>query len=426
MKRILSIIMVLALSVTMLAGCSSSQESTDTSSITKNEEKKETKKEEITFAIWDKNQLPAMEEIANSFMKKNEDIKVEVEVTSWDEYWTKLEASTVGGSMPDVFWMHTNEFFKYAKNNKLMVIEDGMIDASKFPQGLVDLFTYDEKLLGVPKDFDTIGLFYNKNIFDAAGIDYPDESWDWDKLIEVAQALTDEENGVYGIAAPYTDQEGFFNFAYQNGGSILTEDHKSGFDKLETQEAVKFYFDLHNKHNVSESIDFYTENGVENAFASDKVAMVMKGSWMMSYYSTNELIADKFDIAVLPKGKQRASIYNGLLYSGSASTKHPEAVKKFLAYCGTEEANIIQGEYKAAIPAYENTQSSWSKQLPKYNVQAFIDMLDYAVTFPTSPSKQKWSDVMNTTLKAYAIGELTEEEAFSYITDEMNKILDKE
>ena len=103
-----------------------------------------------------------------------------------------------------------------------------------------------------------------------------------------------------------------------------------------------------------------------------------------------------------------------------------KSIKKFLAFCGTEEANIIQAEHKAAIPAYENTQDAWSKQLPKYNVQAFVDMLEYAVPFPTSPSKPKWNEVVDTTLKAYAIGEVSEEEAFKYLADEMNKILEKE
>lgn len=430
LKKVLTLLIVLSLMTTAFIGCGGKETNDNQTSTSKGESTSKTEKAkdpvEISFSIWDNNQLPGMEAVAEAFMAENPDVKVKVEVTPWGEYWTKLEASAVGGAMPDVFWMHTNEFFKYATNKKLMPIDNGMIDTSKFPQGLVDLFTYDGELYGVPKDFDTIAIFYNKEIFDTAGMPYPDDTWDWDKFVEVAKALTDEEAGIYGFGAEYTDQEGFYNFIYQNGGTVLTDEHTSGYALPETREAVQFYFDLINKYGVSPSIEYFSENGVTNTFASGKLAMVMRGSWNMSSYSDNELIKDKFDLAVLPKGKTRASIYNGLTYSGANSTEHPEEVKRFLAFCGTKEANIIQGEYKAAIPAYEDTQSSWVSQLPEYNVQAFVDMLDYAIPFPTSQNKPKWAEYQSSTLKAFATGELAADEAFDYLTEEMDKVLAKE
>ncbi len=435
MKRIIVMLLVLSLSAVMVAGCGS-EEVTGKASTTGNTEttggnesvgSESTKDVELLFSIWDKNQLPGMQAIVDAFHEENPTITVKVEVTPWDEYWTKLEASTVGGAMPDVFWMHINEFFKYATNNKLMPVDDASIDRSKFPSGLVDLFTFNDVLYGVPKDFDTIGLIYNKDIFDAAGMAYPDESWTWDTFLKAAEQLTNPETGVYGFAGEYSTQEGFYNFIYQNGGSVInTVDHSSGYSMPETQEAVDFYFDLANKYGVSEDITYYSENGSGNVFASGKVAMMYKGSWNMSYFTSTEDIADKFDIAVLPMGKERASIYNGLTFSGAASTEHPAEVQKFLAFSASKRANELQAEHKSAIPAYEGTQQAWIDQFPDYNVQAFVDKLDYAITFPTSPSKPKWEEVEKTVLKSYAIGEITTEETFEHLSSEMNRILGQE
>lgn len=380
----------------------------------------------LRFAIWDKNQLAGMEAIAQAYKEANPNVTIGVEVIPWDEYWTKLEAGAVGNSLPDVFWMHSNEFYKYASNGKLMAIEDGMIDASKFPSGLVTNFSYDGTLFGVPKDFDTIGLIYNKKLFDDAGLSYPDDTWTWDTFKEAAIKLTDHDKGVTGFAANFDNQSGYYNMVYQNGGTIIDDQHKSGFGLAQTQQGVKFYFDLYKELKVSESIDYYTENSIENAFASDKVAMTFRGSWMLSHYSTTDTTKDKFDIAVLPKGKKRASIYNGLIYAGSASTKEPQVVKDFLSFCGTKEANVLQAEKKAAIPAYENTQEAFLNQFEGLNVKAYVDMLDYSVVLPFTPNKPAWEDIEKTTLKAYAIGDLTDDEAFTYLATEMNKILDKE
>ena len=146
----------------------------------------------------------------------------------------------------------------------------------------------------------------------------------------------------------------------------------------------------------------------------------------MASYSSNELIKDKFGIAVLPKGRQRASIYNGLIYAGAATSKHQEEVKRFLTYTGTEEANIIQGKSRAAIPAYAGTQQYWVEQFTDYHVQAFVDMLDYAVAFPTSQTRPKWDELSKTTMKKIGIGEISADEGCGFLAEEMNKLLAKE
>jgi hypothetical protein len=99
-------------------------------------------------------------------------VKVNVEVVDWDNYWTLLEAGASGGTMPDVFWMHSNTAQMYMDNDVLLKLndyieKDSKIDMSKYYEGVKNLYTRsDGNVYALPKDHDTIALLYNKAIFD--------------------------------------------------------------------------------------------------------------------------------------------------------------------------------------------------------------------------------------------------------------------
>ena len=107
---------------------------------------------------------------------------------------------------------------------------------------------------------------------------------------------------------------------------------------------------------------------------------------------------------MLPKGKVRASIYNGLGYAGAATTKHPEVVKDFLAFCGTEEANILQAKAKAAIPAYKGTEKYFNEQFD-FNIQCYSEMIEYGVQSPFSPRKSLWYDAQTEMMTSILSGQ---------------------
>lgn len=119
----------------------------------------------LTIAIWDTNQEPGLTQIVNDFTAET-GIKAQIQVTPWDQYWTMLEAGATGGSLPDVFWMHSNEITTYAEYDMLLDLTDKIsgskaLDMSKFPQDIVGIYNFDGKQFAVPKDFDTIALWYN-------------------------------------------------------------------------------------------------------------------------------------------------------------------------------------------------------------------------------------------------------------------------
>lgn len=419
-KKLISIIAATMIAGTMLVGCGSGSSSTSKDSggnVT------------LTYGIWDKNQEPGMRAMADEFEKENPGIKVNVEVTAWDQYFTKLDAAASGGSLPDVFWMHSSQAARYASNGVLMDLTDkikgsSIVSLDKFPKDLVKVYENDGKNYAIPKDFDTIGLWYNKQLFDEAGVAYPNENWTWSDLLNAAKKLTNPEKGIYGFGAPLDLQQGFDSFIFQNGGQVLSDDKtKSGFDTPAVKEAMQWYVDLSLKEKVSPNQQQFSENTYTAFFESGKTAMALFGSWMLSEFGANDYVAKNCDVTVLPQGKQRATLYNGLGNAVSANTPHKEEAWKFVEFLGSEEANKIQAESGVAIPAYQGTTDTWIKTQTKFNSKVYADMLAYAKINPYSKETDKWQTAEREALLKAFTGESSVSDACDDAAKKVNEIL---
>ena len=160
-----------------------------------------------------------------------------------------LEAGATGGELPDVFWMHSNVTQMYMENDMLLDLTDMIsasdkIDLNNYYQGIVNLYQSEGRQYAIPKDIDTIALWYNKTIFDEMGVAYPDETWTWYDFADAAAKLTNDDHWGYAIQ-PGNNQEGFYNTIYSMGGYVISDDKKtSGFDDPKTIEAVKLFTDI--------------------------------------------------------------------------------------------------------------------------------------------------------------------------------------
>lgn len=383
-------------------------------------------KTEITYAIWDQIQQPGMQKIADEFMKENEDINVKVQVIPWDQYWTKLEASANGQTLPDVFWMHGSEADRYMQAGTLLDITDSYKkEEGNFPQDLVDLYGLDGKNYGIPKDVSTVGLWYNKSIFDEKGVAYPDETWNWNTLKEAAKQLTDEEKGIYGFAAPNDTEVGYYSVIFQNEGKVISDDKtKSELDSPATQEALQWWVDFSLKDKTSPTAAQIAENDVRSLFTSGKVAMIFDGSWMYGEFSANEDLKNNSDVAVLPKGKVKATVYNGLANSVSAYTENKEESVKFVEFLSSKKGMEIQGASAAAIPAYKGTEIKFVEATQDtFNMGVFSEMLDYGVLRPNGANFNNAENTATEGLAPMFSGKKTIAEATEKVAKEVNEIL---
>ncbi len=430
-------VMALALASTMVfsvAACGGSKD--DGGSSDAGDSKKEEKSEggdTLSISIWDTNQEPGINEILADFTEET-GIKTKLTVVKWDEYWTMLEAGAQGGSLPDVFWMHSNESQRYMSNDMLLDLTDkiadsDLIDPANYPEDIWGLYTYDEKYYAVPKDVDTIALWYNKAMFEEAGLDYPTADWTWDDLTEAAKKLTKEDGSQYGLAVRNdNNQAGYYNMIYDNGGYIINDDKtKSGWDDPKTIEAMEV-LEGWIKDGVMPPIETMSENGEDVLFQSGKVAMVLQGSWMVAAYRDNEYTAENCDVVELPKNAatgRRASVYNGLGWAASANGKNTENAWKLIEYLGSEKAQKKQAELGVTMSAYKGTSDAWASSA-EFNLQAYLNMMEDMEIRPYSKSTVTWENEDNEILKSVYMGEKSMADACKEMADQMNEKLAEE
>ena len=279
-KTLLSVILAAAM-CTSLSACGGSENSDSSGNNSSNQ---------LSVSIWDNNQLPGLRQLMDDFTNET-GIAVEIQVVPWDQYWTLLEAGAQGNTLPDVFWMHSTYSQRFMRGGVLLDLTDHIaqsdkIEPSNYYQDILGLYQYDQKTYAIPKDYDTIALWYNKTMFDEANIAYPDETWTWDTFAEAAQKLTNKEKNQYGFASPAAyNQDGYYNMIYSMGGYILNDDKSaSGWDAPETISAMNWWYD----NLVTTSMptqQMMGENTTDVLFGSGRSAMTLQGSWMVKAFA---------------------------------------------------------------------------------------------------------------------------------------------
>ena len=392
--RLMAAALTLALLLS-LAGCGSSDGKTH-----------------LTFQIWDVAQRDGMQAMCDAYTAQvDPNVVIEVQVTNWSEYWTKLEAAAESNTMPDIYWMHTDQILYYADFGILADLTDLYADedASYYQNHFSDISIgnasgTDGRIYGIPKDKDNVLLVYNKEMFDAAGVAYPTADWTWDDLTDASQKIFDA-TGKYGYMAYNDEQLGYWNFVYQNGGYILDENNVyAGYTNPATADAIKFYVGIQQNEWCPDQT-YFTETSPGTAFFSEVGCMFLEGSWnLLAEMQNYPEMVGKWDIAPLPKcpnpasGDGRGTISNGLCYSTAAKGKQLEQVKDVLRFFGSEEGQRIQGESGAAIPAYLGLEETWSTAYESFDymldVGVCYDQFDYAVKYINNPSRRKWKPLV--------------------------------
>ena len=394
MKKVLALILTLAVFVTVLAGCGGSNgKSSDA----------------ITVNIWDANQQKGIQEIADKWTETS-GVKVNVEVVDWDNYWTLLEAGASGGTMPDVFWMHSNTAQMYMENDLLLdltdyISKDSSVDLSKYYEGVKNLYTRnDGKVFALPKDHDTIALLYNKAIFDKYGVEYPTDAWTWDDMYEAAKKITEDSKGdVYGMAMNTSNnQDGWYNAIYCYGGKVVTDDHKgTTIGSAESKAGMEMIRKL---LTVGAPQSVVAETGTDSLFMSGKVGMITQGSWMINAFYTAEGHND-YAWALLPyadlnkngtcEKEERWSAYNGLGWAASAATSKPDECYSLISYFCSEEGQKLQAEKGVTMGGMIGISEDFANAFEGMDVSPFIKAEEFSLYFrPYTRNTTVWEDAI--------------------------------
>lgn len=366
----------------------------------------------LTVNIWDSNQQAGLQQIADEWSKTS-GVTAKIEVVDWDNYWTLLEAGASGGTMPDVFWTHSNTVQLYMDNDVLLKLndyidKDDAIDLDNYYEGIVKLYTRaDGNVYALPKDHDTIALLYNKAIFDKYGVEYPTADWTWEDMYEAAKAITESSNGeVYGMAMNVSNnQDSWYNIVYDYGACIINDTHDgTTIGSAEGKAAMEMARKL---LSVGAPQSVVAETGTESLFKSEKCAMIMQGSWMINSFYTAEHHDDYF-WSLMPYADvngngqcdsgERYSAYNGLGWAASAATKDPDAAYSLISYFCSKEGQLEQAKLGVTMGGMKGVSEEFANAFPGMDVSAFVDIEDYDLFFrPYTRKTTIWEDALQQT-----------------------------
>lgn len=290
----------------------------------------------ITYMFWTPIYEPYVREAVRIFESENPGIRVQYESLAFDPYWQKVQNLYAAGNPPDTFDMSIAFVWDYADMDAVMPMDEfisGNID--NYYERAIDMVRYPDingQAYAMPYQWVTSLLFFNKDMFDEAGIDYPDNSWTYEKLIEVSAKLTDAEKGQFGFFsnASHTFLDSMIK-AY--GGKVLSEDFSSSH--INEPAAVKVIQKLVDMIHVDKSApvaasyDALLASGGE-MFRSGRIGMTIDGSYMIDSFRNVDF---NWDAVMVPSGPVKRSIYGGPdSISISSSTKHPEEAWKFVEF----------------------------------------------------------------------------------------------
>ncbi|HZK06516.1 MAG TPA: sugar ABC transporter substrate-binding protein [Actinomycetaceae bacterium] len=350
----------------------------------------------VTFRLWDDVVAPAYEESFDAFMAQNPDIVVEVEKVPWSDYWERLPLDIQSGDMADIYWTNTSNFAKFADNGNLIDITATLgNDHDEWVQSVVDLYTRNGTLWGVPQIWDSIALYYNRDLVDAAGVDptnlkFAPGNAEEDTLIPAAQALTLDEAGLnpteagfdpdtrvqYGFNGQLDLQAIYLDFLAQTGATFQDENDLFAFDSPEGVAAFQYIYDLINTWYVAPSAADTNTNGdiTRDLFLQGNLALFQSGPYNLKTISDNATF--EWGIAPMVEGPEgRISVVHGVAAVGNAESENLDATIRVLEWLGSadgQHALAAQGvSFPAAVEAQQAFIDHWTAL--DVDVQVFID-----------------------------------------------------
>lgn len=400
----------------------------------------------IDYVLWDSAQLPAYEQCVADFEAENPNINVNITQLGWDDYWNNIQTGMVSGTAPDVFTNHLAKYPEFASKGQLMDIQpfverDG-VDTSVYIGDLAELWARDGQRYGLPKDWDTIAVVYNKEMLEEAGIseeELNNATWDPETggtFEEIAARLTIDANGNnalspdfdpnnverYGLAVAYNGagaygQTQWSLFAVSNGWQFNDGlyDTKYNYQDPKFIETIQWYADLSLEDRIAAPYGDVASLGANTVFTSGEAAMTTDGSWMIGFYSDN---AD-FDVgfARLPIGPEgRKSMFNGLADSIWTGSDNIEESWQLVKYLASPDCENVVGEFGVVFPA---TESGVENALTAYeerglDVSAFTEQAlepDGTFLFPVTDHASEVTSIMNETMDSIFLGQASAAEA---------------
>ena len=309
--------------------------------------------------------------------------EIQITLEAVPEYWVKIPSAFAAGTAPDILYDTVTETTStFAELGMYLSLDDYITNSEAIsPDDLYEGVWATSSWMGhtwvLPYNWNDLGVVYNKDMFDQAGVPYPTAGWTWDEFLSTAKALTLDTNGdgtldQFGFYADSWPFYGVFPFIWSNGGELLSADKSEAIgDGPEAMEAVTFYVDLVRKEHVAPTGPELGEN--PDPFATGLVAMQLVRSWAPATYK--EIAPNlNYGVTSIPMKVARINYFEGSGFGINSKSAYPDQAWQFLEFLMSDGHQMKMAELQVYFPGSKSVLESVSWNEP---MQGFLAEAQY-------------------------------------------------
>lgn len=378
----------------------------------------------------------AIDALVERFNASHPDVVVEPSTggTSTGDLLPKVTTSIAAGTYPDIAYMYGSWGGNLVKSPAIADLTEAVADPSvrwnDFWPAARETATVDGRVIGFPAIIDNLSVIYNKDLFDAAGIDYPSPDWTWQDFRETAKALRDPDRNIYGVNYPISGSEDttwrFFPFLWQAGGEVLSDDgSQAAFNAEAGVDALTLWQQM-----AVEDGSVYldpTEEKAEPLFTSDHLAMFVSGPWEVPILEENHM---NWGDAVLPSfdGTTHETISGPDIWAVfDQSQERVDAAVEFLTWFSEPEQQLEWMKAGGSLPIRQSVTEDpgYHEYLAAFpGIGAMADNLSNAVHVrPAITQYPRVSQAIAQAITAVLLGEMEPQEALDQAAQQSNALL---
>lgn len=392
---------------------------------------------ELTWAINAQSgtEIDLVQAVVDAFVAENPGFQVTVLAYDPVTYDQKLLTDISAGTMPDLFVsadVFTKPFFDSGLTADLIPLAESTgFDLGTFDEKFLALGEYEGKLGFLPRAADVVVMYFNKRMFDEAGVEYPTDAWTWTDLLAASEQLTIQaEDGTttqYGVDASYSWWAIWVPMVVAEGGEILSEDGSEAvFNSPEGQKAWGYIFDgLTNGWFMPPSAQD-AMGGAGVGFNSGNAAITFTVRAVVP--TLRSQLEDDWDVQLVPSGTARRSTGMGAMgYAISSQTENPDAAWKLLDYAYSDGMTFFMESYLVVPPITTFYDDPAWRDLPgpPYNNEIFVTATEDAMLPPPLPfySTGNFRKAMEDGIDAVLLGQMSPEDAVNNMAMEATRSL---
>lgn len=384
------------------------------------------------------------QKLVDAYNAENPAVKVKLLAIEQGGYESKLLSMSAAGIPPDIMLISAGKHLEYAAKGIFLPLDKyaahpdfESLEKDMWPN-IWEGCRHDGKLYTVPIWTNSIGIFYNRGLFDKAGVSYPEGDWTFDDLLNKSQKLTldfDKDGRIdqYGFGGiPLSLDPWNLDMLVESfGGHIYSQDGKHCLiGRKEAVEAIHWAIDIRNKYHISPTTREVRSNGItaasasgEDYFRTGRMAMVFWGRWYLNALRNAKDI--DWAVADYPRDKRRV-MYQIPVYLAIASrTKHPDQCWQFIQYVLGEKGQRLLSQERAEIPVRRSI--AYSPECVNYAARpdankVFLSMLEYARLPRFVLGSAEWQENAMDKLDLAVMGSVSVEEACAEIAKEYERM----